>query len=65
MFDPPREQAKTTIASAEQMGVKVKMVTGDQLAIAREMAKQLGMGTNILDASTVARQETTGQFAIL
>ena len=53
MSDPPREQAKTTIASAEQMGVKVKMVTGDQQAIAREMAKQLGMGTNILDANTL------------
>jgi H+-transporting ATPase len=53
MSDPPREQAKATIASAEQMGVKVKMVTGDALAIAREMAKQLGMGTNILDASTL------------
>ena len=53
MSDPPRVQAKATIASAEQMGVKVKMVTGDALAIAREMAKQLGMGTNILDASTL------------
>jgi H+-transporting ATPase len=53
MFDPPREQAKATIASAGQMGVKVKMVTGDQLAIARETAKQLGMGINILDASSL------------
>ena len=51
MFDPPREQAKATIASAGQMGVKVKMVTGDQLAIAQETARQLGMGTNILDAA--------------
>ncbi len=51
LFDPPREQAKATIASARQMGVSVKMVTGDQTAIARETAKQLGMGTNILDAS--------------
>jgi H+-transporting ATPase len=50
LFDPPREQAKATIASAEEMGVSVKMVTGDQLAIAKETAKQLGMGTNILDA---------------
>jgi H+-transporting ATPase len=50
LFDPPREQAKATIASAVEMGVSVKMVTGDQLAIARETAKQLGMGTNILDA---------------
>jgi H+-transporting ATPase len=51
LFDPPREQAKATIASARQMGVNVKMVTGDQLAIARETSRQLGMGTNILDAS--------------
>src|SRR5580698_7065718 len=51
MFDPPREQAKATIASARQMGVRVKMVTGDQLAIAQETARQLGLGTNILDAS--------------
>ena len=51
LFDPPREQAKATIASARQMGVSVKMVTGDQIAIARETARQLGLGTNILDAS--------------
>jgi H+-transporting ATPase len=51
LFDPPREQAKATIASARQMGVDVKMVTGDQSAIARETAMQLGMGSNILDAS--------------
>ncbi len=51
LFDPPREQAKATIAAARQMGVSVKMVTGDQAAIARETARQLGLGTNILDAS--------------
>jgi H+-transporting ATPase len=50
LFDPPREQAKATIANARQMGVNVKMVTGDQVAIARETAGKLGLGTNILDA---------------
>jgi H+-transporting ATPase len=62
LFDPPREDAKATIAEASQMGVKIKMVTGDQLAIAKETAKKLGMGTNILDASGLGdskRQETT------
>ena len=53
LFDPPREQAKTTIASAIQMGVKIKMVTGDQIAIARETSKQLGLGSKILDASSL------------
>jgi H+-transporting ATPase len=51
LFDPPREEAKATIATARQMGVNVKMVTGDQLAIAQETAGKLGLGTNILDAS--------------
>ncbi len=51
LFDEPRPDAKATIASAHQMGVSVKMVTGDQMAIAKETARQLGMGTNILDAS--------------
>jgi H+-transporting ATPase len=51
LFDPPREDSKATIATARQMGVNVKMVTGDQLAIARETAAKLGLGTNILDAS--------------
>ena len=50
LYDPPREDSKATIATARQMGVNVKMVTGDQLAIARETAGQLGLGKNILDA---------------
>jgi H+-transporting ATPase len=53
LFDPPREQAKATIVSAGQMGVKIKMVTGDQIAIARETSKQLGLGSNILDANSL------------
>ena len=62
LFDPPRDDAKATIATARQMGVSVKMVTGDALAIAQETAKKLGMGTNILDASGFGdskRHETT------
>jgi len=50
LFDPPREQAKATIATARAMGVKIKMVTGDALAIARETAAKLGLAANILDA---------------
>jgi H+-transporting ATPase len=62
LFDPPREDAKTTIATALAMGVKVKMVTGDALAIAQETAKKLDMGTNILDAASLGdskKKETT------
>jgi len=44
LFDPPREDSKVTIATPREMGVNVKMVTGDQMAIGREIAKQLGLG---------------------
>lgn len=61
LFDPPREDAKSTIATAIQMGVKIKMVTGDALAIARETAGKLGLGANILDAGIFgdAKQQET------
>jgi len=65
MFDPPREDAKTTIATALTMGVKIKMVTGDQLAIAKEMAKTLGMGTNILDASLLGDSKKQESAAVV
>ena len=51
LFDPLRDDTRKTIDMARSMGLKVKMVTGDQVAIARETARQLDMGTNILDAS--------------
>jgi len=65
LFDPPREQAKATIASARQMGVDVKMVTGDQIAIARETSKELGLGTNILDAGALGdtKKQESSQMA--
>ena len=57
LFDPPRPDSKSTIATASQMGIKVKMVTGDQIAIAKEMARQLGLGQNIVDASILSETE--------
>jgi H+-transporting ATPase len=65
LYDPPREDSKATIATAKQMGVNIKMLTGDQLAIGRETARQLGMGTNILDAEGFGGtpHHETGQLA--
>jgi len=51
LSDPPREDSKATIATAGDMGIRVKMVTGDQVAIGREIADQVGLGKNILDAA--------------
>ncbi|KAK9838144.1 hypothetical protein WJX81_003766 [Elliptochloris bilobata] len=46
MFDPPRHDTKDTIEKCIEKGIQVKMVTGDQLLIGKETAKQLGMGQN-------------------
>jgi H+-transporting ATPase len=51
LFDPPRDDAAETIQKAKDLGVKVKVVTGDQLAIAREIARKIGLGTNVQDAA--------------
>jgi H+-transporting ATPase len=51
MFDPPRDDSKDTIDQAAIKGVRVKMVTGDDTAIARETARQLGLGDHIIPAA--------------
>lgn len=37
------------------MGISVKMITGDQLLIGKETAKQLGMGTNMFTTETLLK----------
>ncbi|MBB3810678.1 plasma-membrane proton-efflux P-type ATPase [Pseudochelatococcus contaminans] len=53
LLDPPRPDAKTTIAQAKELGLSVKMVTGDDIAIGSEISQQLGLGTHLLVASDV------------
>lgn len=53
MFDPPRDDSKATIEATYRKGVVVKMVTGDDTAIAIETARQLGLGTHIIAAADV------------
>ncbi|MGA8164260.1 MAG: plasma-membrane proton-efflux P-type ATPase [Waddliaceae bacterium] len=50
LFDPPRDDSKETIERAKSYGLSVKMVTGDNAAIAREISGQLGLGMNIRPA---------------
>src|SRR5271166_2673791 len=53
LMDPPRPDAKETITEAEKLGLSVKMVTGDDVAIGAEIAHQLGLGEHLLVASDV------------
>jgi len=67
LFDPPREDAKDTLTKAMQHGVDIKMVTGDNIAIARQIAGDLGLGRNILVAEQIVkgknRADTSGDIA--
>jgi H+-transporting ATPase len=54
-LDPPRPDTKETIDRARDFGVEVKMITGDHLLIAKETARQLGMGTHIENAGKLPK----------
>ena len=58
LMDPPRPDAKSTIAETQKLGLSVKMVTGDDVAIGSEIAKQLGMGGHLLVAGDVFKEGT-------
>ena len=64
LFDPPRDDAAATIATAAAMGVTVKMVTGDALAIAKETAAKVDLGTNILDAAALGDAKNNESAAV-
>lgn len=53
IYDPPREDTKETIQHALELGVQVKMLTGDQLEIAKETARRLGMGDRMFASKTL------------
>jgi len=53
LLDPPRPDAKSTIEQTKELGLSVKMVTGDDVAIGSEISEQLGLGTHLLVAGDV------------
>ncbi|KAG1061105.1 hypothetical protein G6F42_027764 [Rhizopus arrhizus] len=53
IYDPPRSDTKETIDRAIALGVSVKMITGDQLAIGKETGRRLGMGDNMYLSKTL------------
>ncbi|KAJ6862020.1 plasma membrane ATPase 4-like isoform X2 [Populus alba x Populus x berolinensis] len=65
LFDPPRHDSAETIRRALHLGVNVKMITGDQLAIAKETGRRLGMGTNMYPSSSLLGQDKDAAIAAL
>ncbi|KAK3150195.1 hypothetical protein QOZ80_3AG0230050 [Eleusine coracana subsp. coracana] len=64
-LDPPRHDSAETIRRALDLGVSVKMITGDQLAIAKETGRRLGMGTNMYPSSSLLGNKKEGDIAVL
>lgn len=60
MFDPPREDTAQTIIEAQQLGVPVKMLTGDAIAIAKETCKMLALGTKVYNSHKLIHGGLTG-----
>lgn len=49
-LDPPRDDTAETISEAKSLGLKIKMLTGDAVGIAKETSRQLGLGDNIYNS---------------
>ena len=65
LFDPPRHDSAETIRKALELGVAVKMITGDQLAIGKETARRLGMGTNMYPSSALLGEHKDAAIATI
>ncbi len=65
LYDPPREDSAETIRLAKSMGIKVKMLTGDHVAIGKEIAKKVNLGTNILPASSFIEKSDSEAISII
>ena len=65
LFDPPREDSAQTIKTAQSMGVNVKMVTGDHIAIAKEISSQVNLGNDIvLPAAFLDKPDSEAQRVV-
>jgi H+-transporting ATPase len=53
LADPPRADSADTVVAARGLGVDVKMVTGDQVAIGRQVAQDVGLGDRVLAADEI------------
>ena len=60
LVDPPLTGSARMITEIKDLGVTVKMLTGDALPIAKEISKQVGVGDDIVSAGLL-REVTTGK----
>jgi len=64
LFDPPREDSKDVIAQLKAQGIEVKMITGDNVAVARYIARLLDIGDRIENVREL-KGESSEEYLIL
>lgn len=60
LFDPPRSDTAQTIADAQTLGLQVKMLTGDAIAIAKETCRMLALGTKVYNSDKLLHSDMAG-----
>lgn len=63
MFDPPRDDTAQTIMEAQNLGIAVKMLTGDAIAIAKETCKMLALGLRVYNSEKLIGGGISGTMA--
>ncbi len=52
LWDPPRLDSSHLVTALKNLGISVKMLTGDAIPVAQEMARKVGLGKEIVSASS-------------
>ena len=65
MYDPPREDSGQVIADMQNHGVEVKMITGDNLAIAREIGAMLGLKQQTMNSNQLSGTASNELFTLM
>ena len=65
LYDPPRDDTAETIQKAYGMDVRVKMITGDQIAIAKETARLLKLGDRIYNSEILTESSNAVQAEMI
>jgi len=64
LFDPPREDSLVSIEDAKAKGIEIKMLTGDNIEVAKYISEILNIGSNIENVR-VLKGESTGEYLYL
>ena len=65
LFDPPRQNSRELIEKMKSVGIRPKMVTGDNAAVAREVAKMVGIGERVVTVSELKKADENSRKVLV